>query len=272
MLHSCQALEKRGYDVTYLDVDCFGRVLPEVLERAIRQDTLMASVMHANNEVGTIEPVALLSQIAHAGGTLFHTDAVQAVGHIPVSVSDLGVDLLSMSAHKFGGPKGIGALYVRSGVRIDNLIYGGAQERGMRAGTENTPAAAGMGKALSLAVQKMDHVCTHVRTLRDTLERELLALGGICVNGDRQNRLPGHLHVSIDGANTSMILMQMDMAGISVSAGSACTSGAAEQSHVLQAMGRSAQKQADIRFSLGEENTIEEIAAVIQEMRRILKR
>lgn len=272
VLHSCQALEKRGYEVTYLDVDSLGRVLPEGFERAIRPDTLMASVMLANNEVGTIEPVSCLTEIAHRHGVLMHTDAVQAVGHIPVDVETLGVDLLSMSAHKFGGPKGIGALYIRNGTRIDNLIFGGAQEKGMRAGTENVPGIVGMGKALSPANQDMLRRTEFISGLRDTLEQGLMAIGGIRVNGDQDNRLPGHLHVTIEGANTSLLLMQLDMAGIAASAGSACTSGATERSHVIAAMGLAGEKQADIRFSLGENNTPEEIDSVIGSMRRILKR
>lgn len=272
MLHACAALERRGCEATYLDVDELGRVSPEALARAIRPDTLLASVMLASNEVGTIEPIAALAEIAHARGVLMHTDAVQAVGHIPVDLGRLNVDLLSMSAHKFGGPKGIGALIVRRGVRIENLIYGGAQERGLRAGTENTPAIVGMGKAISLAVQDMEKTAARVSQLRDTLEREMLAIPGVRVNGDRGNRLPGHLHVTIGEANPLPLLMQLDMAGIAVSAGSACASGSAERSHVVTAMGIAGERQADIRFSIGEENTEEEIAAVADALRRILKR
>ena len=272
VLHACKALESRGYTITYLDVDACGRVEPSSFEQVIRPDTLMASVMLANNEVGTIEPIALLAETAHRHGVLLHTDAVQAVGHIPVDVRALGVDLLSMSAHKFGGPKGCGALYVRSGVRIDPLIFGGAQERNMRAGTENVPAIVGTGKAIAISVQEIQEESERIVALRDALEEGLLSLGGIRVNGDRQNRLPGHLHISIDGANTTLLLMQLDMAGIAVSAGSACSSGAAERSHVITAMGLAGENQADIRFSLGIGNTQEEIAAVLKAMRRILKR
>ena len=272
VLHACKALESRGYEVTYLDVDRLGCVTPAALERAIGPDTLMASVMLTNNEVGTIEPIAALAEAAHRHGILLHTDAVQAVGHIPVDVNALGVDLLSMSAHKFGGPKGCGALFVKNGVRIDPLIFGGAQERNMRAGTENVPAVVGMGKAIALSVQKMQEESGKIAALRNELEAGLLSLGGVRVNGDRQNRLPGHLHVSIDGANTTLLLMQLDMAGIAASAGSACSSGAAERSHVITAMGLAGENQADIRFSLGAENTQDEIAAVLKAMRRILKR
>lgn len=272
VLHACHALERRGFDVTYLDVDALGRVDAQCVDRAIRSDTLLVSVMLANNEVGTIEPVADIARVAHAHGVWMHTDAVQAVGHIPVDVGALGVDMLSMSAHKFGGPKGCGALFVRSGTRIDNLIFGGSQERNMRAGTENVPAIVGMAKALTLSVQDMEMKSAKVRALRDELEERLTHLSGVRINGDRSHRLPGHLHVSIDGCDTSLLLMRLDMAGIAVSAGSACSSGAAERSHVMAAMGLSGENQADIRFSLGTENTREEIAAVEEAMRKILKR
>ncbi len=272
VLNACQALEKKGYAVTYLDADELGRVSVQAFEKAIRTDTLLASVMLANNEVGTIEPVAQMATIARAHGVIMHTDAVQAVGHIPVDVDVLGVDMLSMSAHKFGGPKGCGALYVRSGLRLDNLIYGGAQERSMRAGTENVPAIAGMGKALELSVQNMAGYAQKVSVLRDELEKRLLGLEGVQMNGDRHNRLPGHLHVSFEGADTQSLLMRLDMAGIAAAAGSACSSGASARSHVLQAMGIPGEGKAEIRFSLGEENTMEEMAAVESVMRRILKR
>lgn len=272
VLHACRALERRGREVTYLPVDSQARVLKQEFERAIRPDTLMVSVMLANNEVGTIEPVAELAQLAHDYGVLMHTDAVQAVGHIPVDVNELGVDMLSMSAHKFGGPKGVGALYIRAGTRIENLIHGGAQERTMRAGTENTPAIVGMGKAISLAASRMEQSAAYVRHLRDTMQDELERIEGIRMNGDPQNRLPGHLHLTIENANTQLLLMQLDMAGIAASAGSACSSGASERSHVVEAMGIAGEHQADIRFSIGETNTASEIAQTIAALRRILKR
>lgn len=272
VLHACHALERRGYEVTYLNVDARARVFKQEFERAIRPDTLMASVMLANNEVGTIEPIAELARIAHDHGVLMHTDAVQAVGHIPVDVNALGVDMLSMSAHKFGGPKGVGALYIRAGTRIENLIYGGAQERTMRAGTENTPAIIGMGKAISLAVSKMDESAAYIRRLRDTMQDELETIEGIRINGDPQNRLPGHLHLTAENANTQLLLMRLDMEGIAASAGSACSSGASERSHVIEAMGIAGKHQADIRFSIGETNTTSEIDQAIAVLRRILKR
>lgn len=272
VLNACQALERQGYEVTYLEVDSKAGVSPEVFERAIRPDTLMASVMLANNEVGTIEPVAKISEIAHAHGIPVHTDAVQAVGHIPVNVNALGVDMLSMSAHKFAGPKGIGALYVRSGTRLDNLIDGGAQERTMRAGTENTPAIVGMGLAAEIALAQMPDAFRYVSQLRDDFQEKLEALDGIRINGDQINRLPGHLHITVEQANTQLLLMQLDMANIAVSAGSACSSGAAERSHVIRAMGLAGENQADVRFSIGENNTASELEQVFVALRRILKR
>ena len=272
VLHTCKALERHGYDITCLDVDSRGRVSVRDFEHAIRPDTLMASVMLANNEVGTIEPIAELSEAAHAHGVLMHTDAVQAIGHIPVDAARLGIDMLSVSAHKFGGPKGIGALYVRSGTRIENLIYGGAQERSLRAGTENTPAIAGMGCAIEIAVSQMEESCAYIAQLRDDLQRKLEGIPGIRINGDQSNRLPGHLHITIERANTQLLLMQLDIAGIAVSAGSACTSGATERSHVIRAMGLAGENQADIRFTLGETNTRCEVDQTIGVLRRILKR
>lgn len=272
VLNVCKALERQGYDVTYLGVDACGCISLEAFERAIRPDTLLASIMLANNEVGTLEPVAKASVIAHSRGIFIHTDAVQAVGHIPVNVDELGVDMLSMSAHKFGGPKGIGALYVRSGTRLENLIDGGAQERTMRAGTENTPAIVGMGQAVEIAAANMPYTSEYVAKLRNSFQRELEEIDGIRINGNHANRLPGHLHVTIDRANTQLLLMQLDMAGIAVSAGSACSSGAAERSHVIRAMGLDGEHQADIRFSIGESNTESELGQVLAVLRRILKR
>lgn len=270
VLRACAALERWGWQVTYLDVDEKGRVSKNDFLKAIRPDTLLATVMMANNEVGTIEPIAELTEIAHAHGILMHTDAVQAAGHIPIRLDELPLDLLSLSAHKFGGPKGVGALVVRGGVRLNSLIFGGAQERGLRAGTENVPGIVGMARALSLSVQHMAENTRRISRMRDALERALMDIPGIWVNGDRENRLPGHLHVTVAGMHSAALLMRLDMAGIAASSGSACASGAAERSHVLQATG--AQAGADVRFSLGSDNTEDEIAAVAAAMRQILKR
>jgi len=272
VLHVAEALERSGYDVTYLDVDVQGRVDPSALKAAIRPDTLLVSVMVANNEVGTIEPIKELAAIAHACGAAMHTDAIQAVGHIPVDVRALGVDFLSMSAHKFGGPKGVGALYVRAGTKLSALIHGGAQERGMRAGTENTPGVVGMGCALALSVQRLEKNAERISALRDEMEALIRQIPGVRVNAGNAERLPGHLHVSIEGLSTAAAMMRFDMAGVAVSSGSACTSGAVSASHVMQAMGLAGENQADIRFTLGENNTREEIAAAISVLRQMANR
>lgn len=272
VLNTCKMLEAHGAQVVYLDVDALGRVDMEAAARAITPDTAIVSVMLANNEVGTIEPVAQIAELAHAQGALMHTDAVQAVGHIPVDVNELNVDLLSMSAHKFYGPKGAGALYIRRGVRIDGLILGGEQERGLRAGTENVPAIVGMGRALELACRDMSqHVqgLTALRELMMTLAQQRIP--GIHINGDRINRLPGNVHLSIDGMDSSLLLARLDMEGIAASAGSACASGSLERSHVLRAMGRD-ERQADVRFSIGEDNTREEIRFAVEALARIAAR
>ena len=269
ILNACTALEKLGYEVSFVSVDRQGSVAPEAIEKAIRPETGMVSVMLANNEVGTIEPIAQIAKIAHAHGALMHTDAVQAVGHIPVDVEALGVDLLSMAAHKFCGPKGIGALYIRNGVRMTNLIYGGEQERGLRAGTENTPAIVGMGEALSLACAELEPTTKRIQALRNLLEREILRhFPNAIVNGDRENRLPGTLHMTFPDADTNMLLMRLDMEGIAVSAGSACAAGARERSHVIRAM--HAPEGADVRFSLGGENDETQIRQTVDALCRIL--
>jgi len=272
VLFACRALEEFGYRITYLPVDAFGRVSPADVCEAIQPDTLMISVMLANNEIGTIEPIVEISMAAKAAGVLMHTDAVQAAGHIPIDVHALGVDLLSMSAHKFYGPKGIGALYVRDGVRMGKMIFGGAQERGMRAGTENTPAIVGMGKAIELACSEMENEELRIGGLRRALVSRLQEIPGIRLNGDPVSSLPGIVHATIDGADTALLLMQMDMQGVAVSAGSACTSGATERSHVIEALGFASVRQADIRLSIGRQNTETEIDAAVAILRRCLKR
>ena len=269
VLNSCAALERMGYSVTYIKPDECGFISPEKVRQAMRAGTGLVSVMTANNEVGTIEPIAEIAAIAHENGALIHTDAVQAVGHIPINVEKLGVDLLSMAAHKFYGPKGIGALYIRSGVHIANLIYGGEQEKGLRAGTENTPAIVGMGCALELACGDMEKESARIEGLRDSLEESILSrMPSAKINGMRDNRLPGTLHVTFFGADTNMLLMRLDMEGIAASAGSACAAGAMERSHVIRAMG--VPEGADVRFSLGTENTQEDIRKTVDALCRIL--
>lgn len=271
ILEACHALEVMGYEIAYAQTDSSGRVSPEAIRSLMTEDTALVSVMLANNEVGTIQPVAEIAAVAHEFGALMHTDAVQAVGHIPVNVAELGVDLLSLSAHKFGGPKGIGALYVRSGVKLGNLIYGGAQEKGMRAGTENLPGIVGMGKAIQLAQEAMPVAARRVKALRDQLEEELVSqIPGVRVNGDRENRLSGHLHISIADMDANLLLMRLDMEGIAASSASACAAGAMERSHVIRAMGIDGENQADLRLTLGEDNTKEEIEKTVCALKRIL--
>lgn len=271
VLEACDALRAMGCEVAYAGADQMGRVCPQEIRRLLDEDTAIVSVMLANNEVGTIQPIQEIAAAAHEAGALMHTDAVQAVGHIPVDVNRLGVDLLSMSAHKFGGPKGIGALYVRSGVRIDPLIYGGAQERGMRAGTENLPGIVGMGEAARMAGEEMEGAMQAVASLRDQLEEMLLAqIPGLRVNGDGKNRLPGHLHVSIRHMDANLLLMRLDMEGIAASSASACAAGAMERSHVIRAMGLDDGDQADLRLTIGPENTLEEMQQTVGAIRRIV--
>lgn len=270
ILNTCETL---GGPVSYVHPNGDGLVDPEDVRRAISQNTALISVMLANNEVGAIQPVREIARIAREQGVPVHTDAVQAVGHIPVDVRELGVDLLSISAHKFYGPKGIGALYIRKGLRVGRFISGGAQERGMRAGTENTAAIVGMGVAAQLAGESLAANMQKVTALRDELIGKVLSnVRGATVNALRAPRLPGHVHLTIDGADTAMLLMRLDMMGIAASAGSACTSGAVTRSHVLTAMGVTGEHQADLRLTLGESNTSEEIDRVVDALCTILGR
>lgn len=271
VLHCAKALEAQGMEIGIIPVGADGIVSPVDAARVIRGDTALVSVMLANNEVGTIQPVAQIAAIAHERGALMHADAVQAVGHIPVDVRALGVDMLSMSAHKFYGPKGVGALFVRHGVHIGRLIAGGAQERGMRAGTENTPAIVGMGCALQLATQHLKEDGMKLSQMRDILMQEILRyILGARVNGSMENRLPGNLHMTLPGANAQMLLMQLDMAGIAASSGSACTSGAPERSHVIRAMGMAGENEADLRMTIGIENTAPQMLQAAREIARLV--
>ncbi len=270
VLRAAQALSTRGCDVAYLPVDAQARVDVCEAEARISPRTALVSVMLANNEVGTIEPVAEIARIAHAAGALMHTDAVQAAGQIPVDVNALGVDLLSMSAHKFGGPKGVGALFVREGAPLGRLLFGGEQERGMRAGSENTAAIVGMGEALALAVEEMETQRRRVTALRDRLAAGALACWpGARLNGGN-DRLPGHVHLTLPGADSRSLLLRLDLAGIAASAGSACAAGAAERSHVLAAM--SAPPGADLRLTLGADSTAEDVECALKALSRLAPR
>lgn len=264
VLNTLKALERRGFSTALLPVGADGIVPVSALERAITDDTAIVSVMHANNEVGTIQPVAELAKIAHAHGALFHTDAVQSVGKIPVSVQELGVDLLSLSGHKFGAPKGAGAIWIRRGVRLTPFMTGGRQERNRRAGTENVPLLAGLGVAARVAREKLDAGVT-VGPLRDRLERGILSsISGTTLNGDPNRRVPNTTNISFDAIEAESLLIALDLEGVAVSTGSACSSGSLEPSHVLKAMGGShARTRNSLRFSLGPENTVADVDFVL---------
>lgn len=268
VLHACEALPD-GIAVTYLDVDREGRVRAEQVEEALRPDTFLVSVMAANNEVGTIEPIADIGAVCQSHGVFFHTDAVQAAGHIPISVKAWQVDALSLSGHKFYGPKGIGALYLRRGHKIAPLIYGGEQERGLRAGTENTAGIVGLGAAAALASSELTAECARLCDLRDCLFAKLQQIPGVHRNGPAEGRLPGNLNIAIDGVDHETLLIRLDLMGFAVSAGSACSAGSLEPSHVLTAMGQTPeQASAAIRVTLGRFTTEAELDAFYLALRQ----
>ena len=264
VLNTLKALVRRGWRTTLLPVDQSGIVSPDRLREIITDDTALVSVMHANNEIGTIQPVAELAAIAHERGALMHTDAVQSTGKIPVDVRALGVDLLSLSAHKFNGPKGAGALWIKRGTRMQPILTGGRHERSRRAGTENVPALIGLGVAARLAAAKMSAEAARVGALRDRLEERILRdVGGTVVNGTRSSRVPNTTNISFDRVEAESLLIALDLEGVAVSTGSACSSGTLEPSHVLRAMGFSAHRaQNSLRFSLGMFSTEEEVDRV----------
>jgi cysteine desulfurase NifS len=272
VLKACEFLERTGFEVTYLGVDSDGLVDPEELRRALTDATILVSVMLANNEVGTIEPIRELAAVAHERGVLFHTDAVQAAGKIPVDVEELGADLLSVSAHKFHGPKGVGALYVRRGVALEPLVHGGKQESGLRGGTENVAAIVGMGRAAELA-QGSQRDGAAIRERRDRLEREILeAVPGGQLNGHRERRLPNTLNLTLPELRGEALVVALDQHGISLSSGSACKAGSPEPTHVLLAMGRSEeQAHCSVRFSLSQETTDEDVETTAAALRRVLE-
>ena len=272
ILHTCEYLEKeRGAKITYLDVDENGFVDLDELQKAITPETILISVMTANNEIGTIEPIKEIGQIAHEHGILFHTDAVQAVGHVPVNVHAQNIDMLSLSGHKFHGPKGIGVLYVRKGVPLFNLIEGGAQERGRRAGTENIPAIVGMAAALKEAVANLDENMAKISAMRDRLIEGLSQVEHSRLNGDAKKRLPGNVNFCFEGIEGESLLLLLDEKGIEASSGSACTSGSLDPSHVLLAIGLPHEvAHGSLRLTLCEENTPEQIEYIIKEVPEIV--
>lgn len=274
VLNTLKALARRGWRTTLLAVDQSGIVSPAALRDALTDDTAVVSIMHANNEIGTIQPVAELARIAHERGALFHTDAVQSAGKIPIGVKTLGVDMLSMSAHKFYGPKGAGALWIRRGLRVLPLLTGGRQERSRRAGTENVAGIVGMGMAARVAAAKMTEEARRLAALRDRLETGILrAVPGTAVNGSAGARVPNTTNISFDRIEAESLLIALDLEGIAVSTGSACSSGTLEPSHVLKAMGFNAHRtQNSIRFSLGAANTEAEIDRVIAVLPAIVEK
>lgn len=274
ILHTAEYLEKHGFDVTYVGVDENGIVKMDELKKAIRPDTILISVMFANNEIGTIQPVKEIGQLAHEHGILFHTDAVQAYGQVPIDVEDLNIDMLSASGHKLNGPKGIGFLYIRKGVKIRSFIHGGAQERARRAGTENVPGIVGLGKAVSMAMETMEERSSRETALRDYLiDRILSEIPYVRLNGHRKKRLPNNVNVSFQFIEGESLLIMLDMAGICGSSGSACTSGSLDPSHVLLAIGLPHEiAHGSLRLTLGDENTREEMDYVVDNLKRIVER
>ncbi len=274
ILHTCEYLEKKGFEVTYLDVDEYGIVDLEQLRNAITDKTILISIMFANNEIGTIQPIKEIGEIAKEKNIYFHTDAVQAIGNIKIDVKELNIDLLSLSAHKFYGPKGIGALYVRQGVKIDPLITGGAQERKRRAGTENVPAIVGLGKAIELAYTNFEEKNNRLIKLRDMLIEKIKSnIDYVRLNGHPVKRLPGNVNMCFQFIEGESLLLSLDMEGIAASSGSACTSGSLDPSHVLLAIGLSHEiAHGSLRLTLGDFNTEEEIDYVVEKLVKIVER
>ena len=272
VMETCKFLQGRGFEVTYLPVDGYGLVDPQDVKKAITDKTILISVMHANNEVGTIEPIAEIGKIAREAGIYFHTDAVQAVGHIPVKVDELGVDMLAMSAHKLYGPKGVGALYIRKGTKLISFMHGGEQERRRRAGTENVPAIVGLGKAAEVAQREMNAEAKRLISLRDRLIKGLMGqIEHSRLNGHPTQRLPNNVNVSIEFVEGESMLLNLDLEGIAASTGSACSSSSLEPSYVLLAMGLSHElAHGSLRFSLGRETTEGDIARVLEVSPRII--
>lgn len=274
VLHAVQFLEEWGFEATYVKPDPFGIISPEAVRDALRDDTILISVMHANNEIGTLQPIEAIGALAREKGIPFHVDAVQTVGHLPVRVDDLNCDLLSLAAHKFYGPKGVGALYVRRKTPIAPLVHGGGQEHERRAGTENVAGIVGLAKALELAQAESEARNERVTSLRQRLEEGLFAqIEGIRLNGHPELRLPGHLNVSIDGVEGESALLNLDMKGIEASSGSACTSGSLEASHVLLAMGLTREEAlGSLRFTLGKGNSEEDVDRTLKIVPEVIER
>jgi cysteine desulfurase len=274
VLHACQYLESDGFEVTYLPVDSNGLVTVEQVKAAIKPNTILITIMFANNEIGTVQPIPEIGRIAREKGIYFHTDAVQAVGNIPVNVAEMNIDLLSLSSHKFYGPKGVGALFVRKGVKITSFLHGGAQERGRRASTENVPGVVGLGKAIELASASLDAHGKKLMELRDrTIEEITRKIPFIRLNGDRYKRLPGNVNFSFEFIEGESLLLMLDMKGIAASSGSACTSGSLDPSHVLLAIGLPHEiAHGSLRITFGEDNTHADIDYLMEVLPMIVER
>lgn len=273
VLHTCKYLEKYGFEITYLPVKSNGIIDINDLKKAIRKDTILISIMYANNEIGSIQPIKEIGEIAKENNIYFHTDAVQAIGNIPINLKELNIDLLSLSAHKFHGPKGVGVLYIRKGVKISNMIHGGGQEKNMRAGTENVAGIVGLGKAIELATVDIEKKSKYLITLRERLIKGIMeSIPDTILNGDPINRLPGNVNVCFKYIEGESILLMLDMKGICASSGSACTSGSLNPSHVLLAIGLPHEiAHGSLRLTLSEENTQEEIEYVLETLPPIIQ-
>lgn len=271
VLHTLQKLEKEGYEVTYLDVHENGIVQPEEVAAAIRPDTCLVTIMYANNEIGSIQPIAEIGAVCKEKGVYFHTDAVQAVGHLSINVKEQNIDMMSASAHKFHGPKGVGFLYARKGILLSNIIEGGAQERGKRAGTENIPAIVGMAAALKNVLAHQEENAAKMTALRDRLIDGLLTIPHSKLNGDRTKRLPGNVNFCFEGIEGESLLLMLDMKGIAASSGSACTSGSLDPSHVLLAIGLPHEiAHGSLRLTLGEDTTKEDLDYTLEQLKEII--
>jgi cysteine desulfurase len=272
ILNTCKNLQDNGFKVTYLPVDDQGLIDPEDVEDAITKDTILVSIMHANNEIGTIQPIKEISRLAHEKGVLVHTDAVQSIGKIPVNVDDLGVDMLSLSAHKIHGPKGVGALYVRKGTRLESQMHGGGHEWGKRSGTENIPGIVGLARAAELAGQRLEHDAGHLITLRDAAITKILdSIPESYLNGHPTRRLPNNVHLRFSYVEGESLLMMLNMKGVAVSTGSACSSKSLEPSHVLAALGIPPEQiHGSLRITLGRENTMDEVDYVVENLVEIV--
>ena len=271
VLHTLKKLEKEGFEVTLLDVGPTGTITPQQVAEAIRENTCLVTIMYANNEIGSILPIPEIGKVCHEKGVLFHTDAVQAAGHLHINVKEQNIDMLSLSGHKFHGPKGVGVLYTRQGIPLTNIIEGGAQERGKRGGTENVPGIAAMAAALKEACANMDENTKKVTALRDRLIQGLSKIPHSAVNGDLEHRLPGHVNFCFEGVAGEALLLLLDAKGICASSGSACTSGSLEPSHVLLAIGRPHEvAHGSLRLTLCEENTMEEVEYMLKEIPQVV--